>query len=99
MSSDGRSERLIPANPKAAGLEAGAASTDRILWARASLIMVPLGREINDAKILTGRQPPLTEVAMLVAEITSAEGHSGRGFSYTLRTGGPAPMTTAEDNR
>src|SRR3546814_2332606 len=90
-------KRSIAANPKAAGLAPGAASRDRIAWVRASLVVVPLGREINDAKVLTGRQRPLTEVALLVVETTSAEGQTGLGFSYTLRTGGPAMLALARE--
>src|SRR3546814_7402233 len=69
-------KRSIAANPKAAGLAPGAASRDRIAWVRASLVVVPLGREINDAKVLTGRQRPLTEVALLVVETTRSEEHT-----------------------
>ena len=97
MSADAQKKRLIAANPKAAGLEAGIASQDRIVWVGASLVVVPLGREIKDAKVLTGRQRPLTEVALLVVEIASAEGYRGLGFSYTLRVGGPAMLAHARD--
>src|SRR3546814_16243155 len=90
-------KRSIAANPKAAGLAPGAASRDRIAWVRAALVVVPLGREINDAKVLTGRQRPLTEVALLVVEIASAEGQTGLSFSYTLRTGGPAMLALARE--
>jgi len=97
MPNDRQTRRLIPANSKEAGLEAGIALQDRIAWLRCALVVVPLGREINDAKVLTGRQRPLTEVALLVIEIVSKEGHSGLGFSYTLRTGGPAMLALASE--
>ncbi|WP_299974831.1 mandelate racemase/muconate lactonizing enzyme family protein [Devosia sp. 66-22] len=50
--------------------------------------MLPLKAPVSDAKVLTGRQRPLTEVAMLFAEIASAGGHHGIGFSYSKRAGG-----------
>jgi L-alanine-DL-glutamate epimerase-like enolase superfamily enzyme len=78
----------IPANPPFAGLPRGVASTDRITRIRLSLILLPLKAPISDAKVLTGRQKPLTEVAMLFAEIDSEAGHHGIGFSYSKRAGG-----------
>lgn len=69
-------------------LRAGVASTDRIAQITLSLVYVPLANPVSDAKVLTGRQKPLTEVAMLFAEITTTEGHAGVGFSYSKRAGG-----------
>lgn len=66
----------------------GAATTDRIAWVKLSLILLPLKAPISDAKVFTGRQKPLTEVAVLFAEIESEEGHAGIGFSYSKRAGG-----------
>ncbi len=74
--------RVIAANPLAAGLAAGEASTDRIEWVKLSLVFLPLATPISDAKVLTGRQKPLTEIAFLFAEIATREGHAGIGFSY-----------------
>jgi hypothetical protein len=71
------------ANPKVAGLERGPASTDSIAWVELSLILLPLKAPISDAKVLTGRQKPLTEVAFLFARIVSQQGHEGIGFSYS----------------
>ncbi|GAB3435801.1 mandelate racemase/muconate lactonizing enzyme family protein [Flindersiella endophytica] len=62
---------------------------DRIAHVRVKLIRVPLRAPISDAKVLTGRQRPLTEVAVLTAEITTADGRHGLGFSYSKRAGGP----------
>jgi L-alanine-DL-glutamate epimerase-like enolase superfamily enzyme len=59
--------------------------------------MLPLDRPISDAKVLTGRQKPLTEVAMLFAEIESAEGHRGLGISYSKRAGGPGLYAHARE--
>lgn len=78
----------IPTGGLLAGLAPGAATTDRIAWVKLSLILLPLKSPISDAKVLTGRQKPLTEVAMLFAEIESANGHHGIGFSYSKRAGG-----------
>lgn len=78
----------IPAGGLLAGLAPGAATTDRIAWVKLSLILLPLKAPISDAKVLTGRQKPLTEVAMLFAEIESERGHHGIGFSYSKRAGG-----------
>ena len=78
----------IAATGLLAGLTPGAATTDRIAWVKLSLILLPLRAPISDAKVLTGRQKPLTEVAMLFAEIESERGHQGIGFSYSKRAGG-----------
>ena len=43
--------------------------TDRIEWVGLSLLVLPLATPISDAKVLTGRQKPLTEIAFLFAEI------------------------------
>ena len=87
-----QSARVIAANPLVAGLAAGEATTDRIKSVRLSLVYLPLAAPISDAKVLTGRQKPLTEIAFLFAEIQSQEGHEGIGFSYSKRAGGPGPV-------
>ena len=83
-----------------------AGSADRIEWLRLSLVLLPLKTPISDAKVLTGRQKPLTEIAFLFAEVASRQGHSGIGFSYSKRAGGPglyahakelAPLLLGED--
>jgi L-alanine-DL-glutamate epimerase-like enolase superfamily enzyme len=79
---------VIPAAGLLAGLAPGEATTDHIAWVKLSLILLPLKAPISDAKVLTGRQRPLTEVAMLFAEIVSEGGHHGIGFSYSKRAGG-----------
>ncbi|HEY3926230.1 MAG TPA: mandelate racemase/muconate lactonizing enzyme family protein [Acidothermaceae bacterium] len=65
------------------------AGSDRIAWMRLSHIDLPLKVPVSDAKVLTGRQRPLTHVAMLFAEILTADGSAGIGFSYSKRAGGP----------
>jgi L-alanine-DL-glutamate epimerase-like enolase superfamily enzyme len=74
-------KRLGPAAP-----DGGA---DRIARVRLSHINLPLKVPVSDAKVLTGRQRPLTHVAMLFAEIATADGREGIGFSYSKRAGGP----------
>lgn len=61
---------------------------DRIDEVRLSLVFLPLAGPISDAKVLTGRQRPLTQVAMLFAEVRTREGLEGLGFSYSKRAGG-----------
>ncbi len=52
---------------------------------------------ISDAKVFTGRQKPMTEVVFLFAEITTELGHTGLGFSYSKRAGGPAQYAHAKE--
>ena len=63
---------------------------DPISTVTVSLAFLPLAQPISDAKVLTGRQRPLTQVAMLFAEIETEGGAQGLGFSYSKRAGGPA---------
>lgn len=63
-------------------------SGDRIVWVNLSLAFLPLAMPVSDAKVLTGRQKPLTEVAIIVAEIETRDGFQGIGFSYSKRAGG-----------
>jgi L-alanine-DL-glutamate epimerase-like enolase superfamily enzyme len=65
------------------------AGHDRIERLRLSHVVLPLKTPISDAKVLTGRQRPLTEVAFLFAELSTRDGHQGMGFSYSKRAGGP----------
>ncbi|WP_166969009.1 L-talarate/galactarate dehydratase [Brevibacterium atlanticum] len=70
---------------------------DAIKTITLSSIRLPLEVPISDAKVFTGRQKPMTEVAMLFAEITTTEGHAGVGFSYSKRGGGPAQYAHAKE--
>ncbi len=89
--------RSIAANPLAAGLAAGPATTDRIEWIGLSLVFLPLASPVSDAKVLTGRQKPLTEIAFLFADVQTQQGHSGIGFSYSKRAGGPGQYAHAKE--
>ena len=72
-------------------------AADRIAWVRVSSIVLPLATPISDAKVLTGRQKPMTEVVMLFAEVQTADGHQGLGFSYSKRAGGPGQFAHAKE--
>ena len=64
---------------------------------RLSSCYLPLAQPISDAKVLTGRQKPMTEVAMLFAEIETADGQQGLGLSYSKRAGGPGQFAHARE--
>lgn len=70
---------------------------DVIRHLRLSTATLPLPAPISDAKVFTGRQRPMTEVVFLFAEITTAQGHQGVGFSYSKRAGGPAQYAHAAE--
>ena len=70
---------------------------DRIAWVRLSSTFLPLANPISDAKVLTGRQKPMTEIAILFAEIETVDGHQGFGFSYSKRAGGPGQFAHAKE--
>ena len=70
---------------------------DRITEVTLSSVTLPLTTGISDAKVLTGRQRPMTEVAFLFAEIHTEAGLEGLGFSYSKRAGGPAQFAHARE--
>jgi L-alanine-DL-glutamate epimerase-like enolase superfamily enzyme len=72
-------------------------ANDSIAWVRISSVFLPLKNPISDAKVLTGRQKPMTEIAILFAEIETKDGHSGIGFSYSKRAGGPGQFAHAQE--
>jgi L-alanine-DL-glutamate epimerase-like enolase superfamily enzyme len=74
---------------------AGSSTVDRIAHLALSSITLPLATPISDAKVLTGRQKPMTEVAFLFVEVTTENGHTGIGFSYSKRAGGPGQFAHA----
>jgi L-alanine-DL-glutamate epimerase-like enolase superfamily enzyme len=70
---------------------------DRIVWIKVSLTFLPLATPVSDAKVLTGRQKPLTEIAFIFAEIRTRDGHEGIGFGYSKRAGGPGMYAHAKE--
>jgi L-alanine-DL-glutamate epimerase-like enolase superfamily enzyme len=76
---------------------AAPAVLDRIESVTLSSVTLPLPNPISDAKVFTGRQRPMTEVAFLFAEVTTEDGHEGVGFSYSKRAGGPAQFAHASE--
>ena len=70
---------------------------DRIQSVQISSCYLPLATPISDAKVLTGRQKPMTEIAILFAQIRTADGHEGLGFSYSKRAGGPGQFAHAKE--
>ncbi|GGH97942.1 mandelate racemase/muconate lactonizing enzyme family protein [Arthrobacter liuii] len=72
-------------------------TVDLIRHVKLSTARLPLAVPISDAKVFTGRQKPMTEVVFLFAEITTELGHSGIGFSYSKRAGGPAQYAHAKE--
>jgi L-alanine-DL-glutamate epimerase-like enolase superfamily enzyme len=72
-------------------------TVDLIRHIKLSTARLPLAVPVSDAKVFTGRQKPMTEVVFLFAEITTEQGHSGIGFSYSKRAGGPAQYAHAKE--
>lgn len=72
-------------------------SSDAIARISLSHIVLPLARPVSDAKVMTGRQTPMTEVSFTFAELESREGHRGMGFGYVLRAGGRAQYAHAQE--
>ena len=70
---------------------------DRIHGVTLSSVTLPLPTGISDAKVSTGRQRPMTEIGFLFAEIHTAAGLSGIGFSYAKRAGAPAQFAHARE--
>jgi len=70
---------------------------DPIKHVEVALYQVPLGKAVSDAKVLTGRQRPLSHVGMLTATIETVNGARGFGFSYALRAGSAALIAHAKE--
>lgn len=70
---------------------------DAIRTITLSTLRLPLATPISDAKVFTGRQQPMTEVVLLLAEIETEQGFAGHGFSYSKRAGGPAQYAHARE--
>jgi L-talarate/galactarate dehydratase len=72
-------------------------ASDAIAWVELSSVYLPLQTPISDAKVLTGRQKPMTEVALLFARVQTQNGHEGIGISYSKRAGGPGQFAHARE--
>lgn len=70
---------------------------DTIISVKLSKVLLPLNNPVSDAKVFTGRQKPLSAVALLFAEITTKLGHEGIGFSYALWVGGEGQYAHARE--
>jgi L-alanine-DL-glutamate epimerase-like enolase superfamily enzyme len=70
---------------------------ETISWIKLHSVYLPLKTPISDAKVLTGRQKPMTEIAILFCEIGTSEGHAGLGISYSKRAGGPGQFAHARE--
>ncbi|GAA1112909.1 L-talarate/galactarate dehydratase [Arthrobacter flavus] len=88
---------LLTSSDPLAAVSGGEATTDRIRHVKLSTLTLPLSTPISDAKVLTGRQKPMTEIVFLFADISSEQGHHGTGFSYSKRAGGPAQYAHAKE--
>lgn len=82
---------------QAADAKTAAESGDSISAVKLSLVFLPLATPVSDAKVLTGRQKPLTEVAIIFAEIQTRDGFEGIGFSYSKRAGGQGIYAHAKE--
>ena len=78
---------------------AGAATLDRIASLKLSSITLPLATPISDAKVLTGRQKPMTEVALLFVEVTTKEGHAGDRLLLLQAGRRPRPVRPRQGDR
>jgi L-alanine-DL-glutamate epimerase-like enolase superfamily enzyme len=64
--------------------------SDRVAEPTLSSVTLPLPAAISDAKLLAGRQRPMTDVAFPFADIRTTDGHEDLGFGYSKRVGGRA---------
>lgn len=95
--SPGPSSALSAPDASRLAASAGDATTDRIAHLTVSALTLPLTTPISDAKVLTGRQKPMIDVALLFVEVTTEGGHTGIGFSYSKRAGGPGQFAHAQE--
>jgi len=72
-------------------------SIDVIKSIEVKLIKVPLAKAVSDAKVITGKQTPLTEVMITLVRIQTEAGYEGLGYTYCKRFGGPAQFSLAKE--
>lgn len=70
---------------------------DPIKRLEVALYQVPLKHAVSDAKVLTGRQKPLSHIGMLTVTLETVHGAQGFGFSYALRAGSAALLAHAKE--
>ena len=88
-----------PSTATGAARTAGEATLDRISWLRLSSVTLPLATPISDAKVLTGRQKPMTEVAFLFAEIDHRAGPRGHRLQLLQAGRRPGPVRARQGDR
>lgn len=70
---------------------------DLIKQIEVKLLRVPLEKPVSDAKVLQGKQTPLTEVMITCVTITTNDGRTGFGYTYCKRKGGPSQYVLAKE--
>ncbi len=66
--------------------------SDRIRHLTLSHVVLPLENPVSDAKVLTGRQKPLTETVLLFVEVVTEQGPRGHGLLLLQARGRPGPV-------
>ena len=69
----------------------------RIAWVRVSACVLPLATPVSDAKVLNGRQKPMAEIAMLLAEVLTDGRQEGLGFNCSERAGALGQFAQARE--
>jgi L-talarate/galactarate dehydratase len=95
--SSGVESSVVSYSKSAQSLPTAFDTGDRIEHVALQLTVLPLGTPVSDAKVLTGRQKPMTEIAFIFCEISTRDGHSGMGFGYSKRAGGPGLYAHAKE--
>lgn len=70
---------------------------DKITNVEIKLLKVPLAKPVSDAKVIMGKQTPLTHVWLTCAIIETEAGLSGFGYTYCKRNGGTAQYALAKE--
>ncbi|UUX34771.1 L-talarate/galactarate dehydratase [Fundicoccus culcitae] len=71
--------------------------TDKITQVEVKLLKVPLAKPVSDAKVIMGKQTPLTHVWLTTATIKTEAGYEGYGYVYCKRNGGTAQYALAKE--
>ena len=74
-------------------------TVDLIRHVKLSTARLPLAVPISDAKVLTGRQKPMTEVVFLFAEITTEQGHERHRLQLLQARRRPGPVRPRQGDR